>query len=160
MGIRELVFGDKAKDKETLEAIELKQREIRRLRDEFQNLSHTFKEKVAIFPGNVAEYERFRKYAVEIVDLNPQSSDKRMFYESFFYFPYDTFQLRFETNVNTLDKTIKGIEMKLEALEKVLGTGIEAIVNLDYLPTGRIVYGHGTIDAEVCGLPVRKVKDD
>ncbi len=160
MGIRELVLGDKAKDKETLEAIELKQREIRRLRDEFQNLSHTFKEKVAIFPGDVAEYEKFIKYNVEIVDLNPQYPDKRMFYESVFDFPYNSYRMHIEKDMDILDETIRSIKTRVTSLEKILDSGIEAIVNLAYLPKGTVTYGHGTLHAEVCGLPVRKVKDD
>lgn len=159
MGIRELVLGDKAKDKETREAVEIKKEEIRRLREEFDSLSSTFKKRVILFPGDVAEYEKFKKYDVEIIDLNPQNSDKRMFYESVFDFSYDSYRVYIEKDADILDETIRGIKTRITCLEKVLDSGIEAIVNLAYLPKGTITYGHGTLHAEVCGLPIRKVKE-
>ncbi len=90
--------------------------------------------------------------------MNPQNPDKRFFYESFLSFPYGSYKVHIETSVDTLEM-IGNIKKRRGALERILDTGIEAIVNLDYLPGERFGFRHNTLIVETYGLPVRKVKE-
>ncbi len=119
--------------------------------DKYYELYKQFKLQTIIFPGNVAEYERFRGYTVEVADLVPSSSDKRLFYEDF--------EIRRPT-IYSEDYELIGIQetidTKQRSLEEVIRQRVEALVNISTIPRMSTSFGVGTLYNIPYGLPVRK----
>ena len=85
---------------------------------------------IVLFPGSVEEYEKFKRYEVEIIDT--KSPDK-----SFFPFDYHY--------------------SELSIYEYLLDQGLEAIVNLRY--KGTPAAGESLGGSSPYGLPVRKARN-
>ncbi len=95
------------------------------------NVYHAL-EHVVLFPGSKAEYEEFVGHSVQIIDTRQREK-------------YFRVELDFCYN-----------EKYIEATEKLLNEGLEAVVNTRLVGLGG--GGHSGLSLVTYGLPVRKVR--
>lgn len=123
----------------------------------YEKLARELKKSIIVFPGNVIEYERFRGYKTEIVDLDPHNPDKRFFYNRILECIH---RPAYDNSCDALMIIRNRIEEGIKFLDHIKNEGIEALVNITYYPERFVKEGWFDMGKDIYGLPVRKARQE